>query len=344
MRYDHIQEKRDIMVKRNYNILTSQDEWIYAAAASRRVSQSAVMREIIAAAMAAEDKEARAMTVANLIQAAEAGRTFRQVLESAYGKPAEEIGVELADINDYERDLDEHIIRIYAAFDCSGKPTGDVALVAGQTVWQDCETANIVTSIDEEVEETFLQTWVRVYPDMDAILVHSNAYDTVLVSNGAQPALSVDPDVFRAFAEEPGDWGNWGSPESWAEHGDTIGEAAPKYGEIVAYYDDRVLTIVNHARWDERQLFYSVTKFDVSDYLTTYDNGLGTVYEAIQVPWDDVERIIGEKHAGDWEQDQALIRALRAAGAPEWVDAERFQGGWADECGWGIYGPARSVE
>jgi hypothetical protein len=179
---------------------------------------------------------------------------------------------------------------------------------------------------------------------MDAILVHSNAYDTVLVSNGAQPALSVDPDVFRAFAEEPGDWGNWGSPESWAEHGDTIGEAAPKYGEIVAYYDDRVLTIVNHARWDERQLFYSVTKFDVSDYLTTYDNGLGTVYEAIQVPWDDVERIIGEKHAGDWEQDQALIRALRAAGAPEWVDAERFQGGWADECGWGIYGPARSVE
>ena len=189
-----------------------------------------------------------------------------------------------------------------------------------------------------------MQTWVRIYPDMDAVLVHNNAYDTILVANAAQPALSVDPDVFRAFAEEPGDWGNWGSPESWAEHGDTIGEAAPKYGEIVAYYDDRVLTIVNHARWDERQLFYSVTKFDVSDYLTTYDNGLGTVYEAIQVPWDDVERIIGEKHAGDWEQDQALIRALRAAGAPEWVDAERFQGGWADECGWGIYGPARSVE
>jgi len=329
-------EARSVIRKRNFNIEDAQYEWLRRKAFDERTNQSAVLRGILDRVMAAEDKEAKAMTIANLIQAAEAGRTLRQVLE--------EIGVELADINDYERDLDEHIIRIYAAFDCSGKPTGDVALVAGQTVWQDCETANIVTSIDEEVEETFLQTWVRVYPDMDAILVHSNAYDTVLVSNGAQPALSVDPDVFRAFAEEPGDWGNWGSPESWAEHGDTIGEAATKYGQIVAYYDDRVLTIVNQARWDERKLFYGIAKIDVSDYLTTYDNGLGTVYEAIQVPWDDVERIIGEKHAGDWEQDQALIRALRAAGAPEWVDAERFQGGWADECGWGIYGPARSVE
>lgn len=332
--------KKDAMVRRNYNILSSQDEWIFARATAQRISQSAVMRDVLARAMASEHgQEGFRMVINDLIQSAEGGRTLRQVLESAYGKPAEEIGVELADINDYERDLDEHIIRIYAAFDCSGKPTGDVALVAGQTVWQDCETANIVTSIDEEVEETFLQTWVRVYPDMDAILVHSNAYDTVLVSNGAQPALSVDPEVFRAFAEEPGDWGNWGSPESWAEHGDTIGEAAPKYGVIVAYYDDRVLTIVNHARWDERQLFYSVTKFDVSDYLTTYDNGLGTVYEAIQVPWDDVERILGEKHTGDWEQDQALIRALRAAGAADWV--ETFSGGWADEYGWGIIGPAK---
>jgi hypothetical protein len=273
-----------------------------------------------------------------LIQAAEAGRTFRQVLESAYGKPAEEIGVELADINDYERDLDEHIIRIYAAFDCSGKPTGDVALVAGQTVWQDCETANIVTSIDEEVEETFLQTWVRVYPDMDAILVHSNAYDTVLVSNGAQPALSVDPDVFRAFAEEPGDWGNWGSPESWAEHGDTIGEAAPKYGEIVAFYDGRELTVVDPDRWAERRLYYGADRIDIDEYATTYEDASGNAFEAFQIPWTEVTRILGERHTGDWEQDQALIRALRAAGAPDWI--EEFEGGWCDEYGWGVFGPA----
>ena len=330
-----------MIMKRNFNIEDSQYEWLRKKAFDERTNQSAVLRGILDRAMAAENKEATAVTIANLIQAAEAGRTLRQVLEAAYDKPAEEISVELADINDYERDLDERIIRIYAAFDGSGKATGDVALVAGQTIWQDCETANIVTSIDEEVEDTFLRDWVRVYPDMDAVFTHNNAYDTILVANAAKPALSVEPGLFREFVDDPGDWGDWGSPDNWAEHGDTIGEAAPKYGEIVAYYDDRVLTIVNHARWDERQLFYSVTKFDVSDYLTTYEDASGNAYEAMQVPWDDVERIIGERHTGDWEQDQALIRALRAAGAPEWVDAERFQGGWADECGWGIIGPAK---
>ena len=322
--------------KRNFNIEDAQYEWLRRKAFDERTNQSAVLRGILDRVMAAEDKEAKAMTIANLIQAAEAGRTLRQVLE--------EIGVELADINDYAGRARQRIIRIYATFDARGKATGDVALVAGQTIWQDCETGNIVTSIDEEAEETFMQTWVRVYPDMDAVFVHNNAYDTILVTNAAKPILSVEPGLFREFVDDPGDWRDWNSPDNWAEHGDTIGDAATKYGQIVAYYDDRVLTIVNQARWDERKLFYGIAKIDVSDYLTTYEDASGNAYKAIQVPWDDVERIIGEKHAGDWEQDQALIRALRAAGAPEWVDAERFQGGWADECGWGIYGPARSVE
>ena len=88
----------------------------------------------------------------------------------------------------------------------------------------------------------------------------------------------------------------------------------------------------------------SADRIDIDEYATTYEDASGNAFEAFQIPWTEVTRILGEKHAGDWEQDQALIRALRAAGAPEWVDAERFQGGWADECGWGIYGPARSVE
>ena len=282
------------------------------------------------------------MVINDLIQSAEGGRTLRQVLEAAYGKKAEEIGVELADINDYERDLDERIIRIYAMFDDRGRATGDVALVAGQTIWQDCETANIVTSIDEEAEETFMQTWVRVYPDMDAVFCSNNACDTVLVANAAKPTLSVEPGLFREFVDDPGDWRDWNSPDNWAEHGDTIGEAAPKYGEIVAYYDDRVLTVVDRARWDERKLFYGIAKIDVSDYLTTYEDASGNAYEAIQVPWDDVERIIGAKHTGDCEQDQTLIRALRAAGAADWV--ETFSGGWADEYGWGIIGPAKPAD
>jgi len=332
--------KKDAMVRRNYNILSSQDEWIFARATAQRISQSAVMRDVLARAMASEHgQEGFRMVINDLIQSAEGGRTLRQVLEAAYGKKAEEIGVELADINDYERDLDERIIRIYAMFDDRGRATGDVALVAGQTIWQDCETTNIVTSIDEEVEDAFRQTWVRVYPDMDAVLTHNNAYDTILVANAAKPALSVEPGLFREFVDDPGDWRDWSNPDNWAEHGDTIGEAAPKYGKIVAYYDDRVLTVVDQARWDERKMFYGITKIDISDYLTTYDNGLGTVYKAIQVPWDEVERIIGERHTGDWEQDKLLIEALRTAGAPDWIDSDDT-GGWADDYGWGVFGPA----
>lgn len=216
------------------------------------------------------------MVINDLIQSAEGGRTLRQVLEAAYGKKAEEIGVELADINDYERDLDERIIRIYAMFDDRGRATGDVALVAGQTIWQDCETTNIVTSIDEEVEDAFRQTWVRVYPDMDAVFCSNNGRD---------------------------------------------------------------LTIVNPDRWAERRLYYGADRIDIDDYATTYEDASGNAFEAFQIPWPEVTRILGAKHTGDWEQDQTLIRALRAAGAADWV--ETFSGGWADEYGWGIIGPAK---
>ena len=327
-----------MITKRNFNIEDSQYEWLRKKAFDERTNQSAVLRGILDRAMAAENKEATAVTIANLIQAAEAGRTLRQVLEAAYDKPAEEIGVELADINDYERDLGERIIRIYAVFDGSGKPTGDVALVAGQTIWQDCGTANIVTSIDEEAEEAFMQTWVRVYPDMDAVFVHNNAYDTILVTNAAKPTLSVEPGLFREFVDDPGDWRDWNSPDNWAEHGDTIGEAAPKYGEIVAFYDGRELTVVDPDRWAERRLYYGADRIDIDEYATTYEDASGNAFEAFQIPWTEVTRILGEKHTGDWEQDQALIRALRAAGAPDWI--EEFEGGWCDEYGWGVFGPA----
>lgn len=331
---------KDAMIRRNYNILASQDEWIFARATAQRDSQSAVMRDVLARAMAAErEREGVSMRIGDLVQAVEEGRTLRQVLETAYGKKAEEIGVELADINDYAGDLDEKIIRLYATFDDRGRATGDVALVAGQTIWQDCETTNSVTSIDEEVEDAFRQTWVRVCPDMDAVLVHSNAYDTILVANGAQPALSVDPEVFRSFVKTSDNWADWGSPKSWAEHGDTIGEAAPKYGEIVAFYDGRELTVVDPDRWAERRLYYGADRIDIDEYATTYEDASGNAFEAFQIPWTEVTRILGEKHTGDWEQDQALIRALRAAGAPDWI--EEFEGGWCDEYGWGIFGPAK---
>ena len=295
------------------------------------------MRDVLARAMAAERNE-RESACESATGSGRRGRPHAPPgLETAYAK-GEEIGVELA-TSTTTGDLDEKIIRLYATFDDRGRATGDVALVAGQTIWQDCETTNSVTSIDEEVEDAFRQTWVRVCPDMDAVLVHSNAYDTILVANGAQPALSVDPEVFRSFVKTSDNWADWGSPKSWAEHGDTIGEAAPKYGEIVAFYDGRELTVVDPDRWAERRLYYGADRIDIDEYATTYEDASGNAFEAFQIPWTEVTRILRYKHTCDWEQDQALIRALRAAGAPDWI--EEFEGGWCDEYGWGIFGPAK---
>lgn len=247
-------------IKRNFQITPAQDEWLTRRAMDLGSDRSAVVRDLIDRAMAEKKEGPKTMRIEELVEAAEAGCTLREVLEAAYNKPAEAIGVEGAELDQYRHDLDKPVMRVYAQFNARGYLTGDVALVAGDTIWQDHETANIVTSVDEELEDTFRQTWVRVYPDMDAVFVHNNAYDTILVANGAQPALAVDPDTFRAFAEQPGDWSNWGSPESWAEHGDTIGEAAVRYGQIVAYYDGQTLEVVDPRLWAGRRRFYGLDK------------------------------------------------------------------------------------
>lgn len=256
----------DKLVKRNYNIRTSQDEWLYAKATAQRISQSAALRDVLARAMAAESRKEEGrieMDLGNLIGAVCDGLTLRQALGSVYDKPAEQISVEGADLDEYRHDLDKPVVRVYAAFDHRGRLTGDVALVAGNTIWQDCGTMDIVTSIDEETVDAFKQAWVRIWPSMDAVLTHNNACDTVLVAyNGSQSAPTVDAEVFRAFvgAEEGVDWADWGSPDNWAEYGDTIGEAAPKYGQIVAYYDDQALTIVDPRLWAERREFYGLDR------------------------------------------------------------------------------------
>ncbi len=100
------------------------------------------------------------MTLNKLIEKAKQGATLRDVLEKAYGKPAEEIGVEGQELSEYQHDLDAKISRIYAAQDAPGT----VVLVAGSTIWQDCQTMNVVTSIDEEQTEEFERDWALIYP------------------------------------------------------------------------------------------------------------------------------------------------------------------------------------
>ena len=77
---------------------------------------------------------------------------------------------------------------------------------------------------------------------------------------------------------------------------------------------------------------------DLDEVRTAYSNG-ATEHEAIQIPWDTVQAILGHDHTGDPDEDRRLVDALLAAGAPEWVrDAE----GWVDEHGWGIYEHGRA--
>jgi hypothetical protein len=71
-------------------------------------------------------------------------------------------------------------------------------------------------------------------------------------------------------------------------------------------------------------------------YETTCGDGRGGLCEAIQIPWADVENILGHPHEGSSEDDEALVAYLLAHGAPDWV---REAEGWVDEHGWGLIGP-----
>lgn len=75
------------------------------------------------------------------------------------------------------------------------------------------------------------------------------------------------------------------------------------------------------------QLIYTVT---------TYTDKYGLAPDAVQVPWEEVVALLGHDHRGTPHDDNLLIAALLAAGAPEWVrDAE----GYLDESGWCLIEP-----
>lgn len=80
-----------------------------------------------------------------------------------------------------------------------------------------------------------------------------------------------------------------------------------------------------------------VTAAQVRDWMTTYTDRNGAEHVAIQVPWEDANRIVGHETDGSVEDSEAIDAALLAAGAPDWV---RTAEGWTDEEGWGLIGPA----
>lgn len=70
---------------------------------------------------------------------------------------------------------------------------------------------------------------------------------------------------------------------------------------------------------------------------STYTNAQGERFAAVEVEWFYVSECLGRDHAGDSEDDQILVTALRRCGAPGWVESAE---GWIDEKVWGLIGPA----
>jgi hypothetical protein len=84
---------------------------------------------------------------------------------------------------------------------------------------------------------------------------------------------------------------------------------------------------------------HEIKRLDVltpEEWRTTYTTFRCDEYEAIQIPWDQVEAILGRPHAGDEDDDWALVDALLDLGMPAWI---RDASGWVDEYGWGLIGP-----
>ena len=74
------------------------------------------------------------------------------------------------------------------------------------------------------------------------------------------------------------------------------------------------------------------------EYTASRETPSAPMVPAIEVSWDEVERVLGHPHQGSPEDDARLTEALLAAGAPSWVDAPATEG-WVDEHGWGLIWP-----
>lgn len=90
-----------------------------------------------------------------------------------------------------------------------------------------------------------------------AVFIHTNAYDAILVPNGTM--IDVTPDIFRDFisAGPDTDWTHWNGPNRWDDECETLDETAEKMRDsVVAYFEDGKLIIADPRRWEDRREFY----------------------------------------------------------------------------------------
>jgi hypothetical protein len=90
-----------------------------------------------------------------------------------------------------------------------------------------------------------------------AIYVTTNAYDAVMLADGSW--MHVDPQVMADFiaAQTNGDdFTNWSGDNRWDDFAETL-EAAVDQGEMLAYYENGKLVVLDTKYFNERIEFNS---------------------------------------------------------------------------------------
>lgn len=101
-----------------------------------------------------------------------------------------------------------------------------------------------------------------------AIYLHTNAYDLILVPDGT--FLTVDRDVLADFGEEElmidgSNFENWHGVDYWNDFAKTMEEAASilceEGAEMLAYYENDVIVYVDREKMKLRCEFYDFNIF-----------------------------------------------------------------------------------
>lgn len=94
---------------------------------------------------------------------------------------------------------------------------------------------------------------------INAIFVHNNGYDAVLVPDGS--FLTAEPKILKDFIDAgklEDDFKCWHGEDIWTNISADMEGAAKEIGIIVAYYKDMNLKIVDQDLWGERLKFYEL--------------------------------------------------------------------------------------
>ncbi len=98
----------------------------------------------------------------------------------------------------------------------------------------------------------------------NAILINTNAYDGILLPNGTW--IEVDEKVMYDFInaeKENDDFSNWDGPNRWDDYAETLENAINDGMQVISYYEDGKMVIVDNAKWEELQETYKCHWLDI---------------------------------------------------------------------------------